>query len=92
MIRRAELARPEVNARLGPYEIDFIWREERLAVEFDSWQFHSDRKAFEADRRREADLVSWGFRVIRVTWRELEGRPAVVVARIAAALVRSAAA
>jgi very-short-patch-repair endonuclease len=86
LLREADLPRPEANASLGPYEIDFLWREQRLAVEFDSWQFHSDRRAFEADRRRDADLVSWGYRVIRVTWREVEESPVATVARIASTL------
>jgi very-short-patch-repair endonuclease len=44
------------------------------------------RKAFEDDRRRDAELVARGFRVIRVTWGELEDNAFAVVARIAAAL------
>lgn len=86
LVRDAGLPQPEANAELGPYEIDFLWREQRLAVELDSWGFHGDRKAFEDDRRRDAELVARGFRVIRVTWRELEDNAFAVVARIAAAL------
>jgi very-short-patch-repair endonuclease len=89
LVREAELPPPEANASLGPYEIDFLWRDERLAVEIDSWTFHGDRHAFEADRRRDADLASWGFRVIRVTWRQMEETPTAVVARLASAMCRS---
>jgi very-short-patch-repair endonuclease len=89
LIREAELREPEVNASLGPYEIDFLWRDERLAVEIDGWAFHGDRAAFESDRRRDADLVSWGYRVIRVTWRQLEDTPVAVIARVASAMWRS---
>jgi very-short-patch-repair endonuclease len=81
-----------MNAELGPYEIDFLWRTERLALETDGWEFHSDRKAFEDDRRRDADLVARGFRVIRVTWRQIAEEPLAVIARIAAALARESAA
>lgn len=86
LIRQADLPTPEVNATLGPYEIDFLWRNERLAVEVDSWRYHSDRKAFEDDHRRGADLAAWGFRVSRVTWRQMADNPVAVIARIAAAL------
>jgi very-short-patch-repair endonuclease len=86
LIREAGLPEPEANAELGPYEIDFLWRDERLAVEVDSWSFHSDRKAFEDDRRRDAELVSWGFRVIRITWRQICDEPVMVAVRLAGAM------
>ncbi len=91
LVRSAGLPVPEVNVELGPYEVDFLWRAQRLVVETDGWQFHSDRRAFENDRRRDAELVARGFRVVRVTWRELANAPAAVVARIAAALAASGA-
>jgi hypothetical protein len=86
LVRGAGLPDPEANAELGPYEIDCVWREERLAVELDGWDFHSDRAAFEADRRRDAELVARGHRVIRITWRQLRDEPLAVAARLAAAL------
>jgi very-short-patch-repair endonuclease len=89
LIRDAGLPEPELNAELGPHEIDALWRDERLAVELDSWSWHSDRASFEADRRRDADLVARGYRVIRVTWRLLRDEPLVVAARVAAALAAS---
>ena len=89
LIREAGLPPPEANSPLGPYEIDFLWRRARLAVEIDGWTFHGDRAAFETDRRRDADLVSWGYRVIRVTWRQLSDAPGAVIARLASALCRS---
>ena len=86
LVRQAGLPEPEANAQLGPYEIDFLWREERLAVELDGWDFHSDRAAFETDRRRDAELVARGYRVVRVTWRQIRDEPVAVAARLAAAL------
>jgi very-short-patch-repair endonuclease len=86
LLRDADLPAPEVNAQVGPYEIDFLWRDQRLALETDGWDFHSDRTAFEQDRRRDAELVARGYRVIRVTWRQLAEEPIAVVARLAAAL------
>jgi hypothetical protein len=43
VIRSAGLPPPETNVRLGPYEVDFLWRRERLVVEVDSFEFHSSR-------------------------------------------------
>ncbi|MGH2952728.1 MAG: DUF559 domain-containing protein [Solirubrobacterales bacterium] len=86
LLRASPLPAPETNAQVDPYEIDLLWRDHRLAVEFDSWSFHSRRPKFERDRVRDADLQAQGFRVIRVTWRQLTREPEAVVARIAALL------
>ncbi len=42
--------------------------EPNLVVEVDGAEFHSDRAAFENDRRRDAELVSRGLRVMRLTY------------------------
>jgi very-short-patch-repair endonuclease len=86
LIRAAELPEPEVNVRIGRHQVDVLWRERRLVVEVDGFAFHSSRAAFERDRRRDAELVALGFRVIRVSWREIVDRPEALVARLAAAL------
>jgi very-short-patch-repair endonuclease len=86
LVRAAELPGPKTNARLGAYEVDFLWPRHRLVVEVDGYRFHSQRSAFERDRRRDAELTRRGFTVIRVTWRQLVDEPHAVVARIAAAL------
>jgi very-short-patch-repair endonuclease len=81
-VRSAGLPAPETNARLGPYEVDFLWRAERLAIEVDSFRFHSSRAAFERDRLRDAELQADGFRVMRVTWRHLVDHPEETVVRL----------
>ena len=86
LVRAADLPPPVVNARLGRYEIDFLWRSQRLVVEVDGYAYHANRRAFERDRERDAALAAAGYTVLRVTWRQLVGAPGAVVARIAAAL------
>ena len=86
LVRAAHLPVPETNARIEGYEVDFVWREHKLVVEFDSFQFHSPRARFERDRARDAELAAAGYTVIRVTWRQLVDSPEAVVARIAQAL------
>jgi len=54
LCRRFRLPTPEVNSRIQGYEVDFLWREQRLIVETDGWQAHGTRGAFERDRRRDA--------------------------------------
>jgi very-short-patch-repair endonuclease len=86
LIRSADLATPEVNARVGRYEVDFLWRAERLVVEVDGFAYHANRRAFESDRRRDATLAASGYMVLRVTWRQIVDAPEAVIARIAATL------
>jgi very-short-patch-repair endonuclease len=86
LLRSAGLPVPVFNARVGGHEVDLHWAGQRLVGEMDGWQFHSTRAAFERDRARDQDLVALGFRVIRVTWRQIVHEPERLLARIAAAL------
>jgi very-short-patch-repair endonuclease len=90
LVRGAQLPAPRVNARLHGFEVDFLWPEQRLVVETDGGQFHSHPRAFENDRRRDQILVAHGYRVIRVTWRQLRDEPLAVVARLTMALMNQA--
>lgn len=90
LVRRGGLVEPECNAAFHGYEVDFLWRQERLVVEVDGYAHHGVRTAFERDRERDAVLAAQGYTVIRVTWRQLTGRPAATLARIAQALGRAA--
>jgi very-short-patch-repair endonuclease len=91
LIAGAGLPRPQVNARVGGFEVDLLWRRERLVVEIDGHAFHGHRSAFERDRRRDQVLAAAGFRVIRITWLQLEREPLAVIGRIAQALAIAAA-
>jgi very-short-patch-repair endonuclease len=86
LIRAARLPEPETNIRLHGHEVDFLWRECGLVVEVDGYAFHSGRGSFERDRRRDAQLATAGYTVIRFTWRQITDEPAVVVATLAATL------
>ena len=86
MLRAARLPNAVVNSRVAGYEVDFLWPAERLIVEVDGYAFHSTRTAFERDRLRDADLQARGYRVIRVTWRQLVDESEAVLARLAQAL------
>jgi very-short-patch-repair endonuclease len=86
LMREAVLPPPEANVAVEGFEVDFVWRAARLVVEVDGFEYHSSRSAFERDRRRDAVLAASGFRVIRVTWRQLTSEPKALVARVARAL------
>jgi very-short-patch-repair endonuclease len=86
LIRAAELPEPLANATVSGHMVDLLWPEQRLIVEFDGWETHGRRDSFESDRRRDQRLVATGYRVVRITWRQLEQEPYAVIARLAAAL------
>jgi very-short-patch-repair endonuclease len=86
LIRSARLPDPETNVRVERYEVDLVWRDHNLIVEIDSWTFHSTRRSFEHDRRRDQRLTTAGYRVIRITDRQLTNEPELVVATLTRAL------
>jgi very-short-patch-repair endonuclease len=75
--RGRELPLPEVNVWIGPYEVDFLWPEQRLIVETDGWETHGTRSAFEADRERDRYLTALGYRVARYTHHQVFRDPSV---------------
>jgi predicted transcriptional regulator of viral defense system len=66
LVRAAGLPPPETNvkitARGRTYEIDCLWREQRVAVELDGRAAHARTAAFESDRRKDAALNAIGLR------------------------------
>ena len=85
LTRRAGLPQPEVNARLGPFTIDFLWRNERLAVETDGRRSHERDRQRERDSTRDAWLAAHGYRPLRFTWAQVTQRPEEVLAALEAA-------
>ena len=86
LLDRFHLPVPEVNGGIEGCTVDFAWRAQRLIVETDGWRAHGTRHAFERDRRRDADLLAAGWRVLRVSYGRLEREPEWVAERIADAL------
>ncbi|HEX6115972.1 MAG TPA: DUF559 domain-containing protein [Solirubrobacterales bacterium] len=87
LLRAHDLPIPAVNARIGPYTVDFLWRSERLVVELDGYAYHSDRHTFTRDRARDRELARRGFTVLRVADDELAS-DAPAVARSLISLLR----
>jgi very-short-patch-repair endonuclease len=86
VIRSAQLPEPEVNVRIQGYEVDFLWRAQRLVVEIDGFKFHSSRVGFERDRGKDARLQAAGLMTMRVTWIQIEEESSAVIARLAQTL------
>jgi very-short-patch-repair endonuclease len=71
LCRRGGLPDPEVNVHLHGYEVDFLWRRQKRVVELDGYAFHSGRRAFGRDRRKDIDLELAGFPVTRFTHQQV---------------------
>jgi very-short-patch-repair endonuclease len=78
------LQRPRFNAdvvvRGRHFNVDCLWREGRLIVELDGREVHGTARAFETDRERDRLLLADGWRVMRLTWRQVRDDPAEIVA------------
>jgi very-short-patch-repair endonuclease len=88
LIRDAHLPIPEVNKPLGRYVPDFMWREQKLIVEIDSYRYHGGPDAFENDRNKDLAYRDAGFDVLRFTRNQVIYEPAMVLVRVAQALAR----
>jgi very-short-patch-repair endonuclease len=90
LIERKGLSRPRFNADVVAggrfFSVDCLWREQGLIVELDGRAVHGTRKAFESDRERDRLLIAEGWRVMRVTWRQLRDQDAAVAADLRRAL------
>ena len=87
LCQRHGLPRPLVNHALLPaHTVDFLFADQRVAVETDSWRWHRGRAAFERDRDRDAALAAIGYRTLRFTDRQIEHAPDTVARALASAL------
>jgi REase_MTES_1575 len=90
LVEDAGLPAPATNCtvELHPLtvEADAVWQQARLIVELDGYAYHRTQAAFERDRERDRAAVAAGWRVIRITWRQLANDPRGVVRDLRRAL------
>ena len=79
-IAQYDLPRPQTNIQIEGYEADCAWPHANLIVELDGAQTHTTTHAFEHDRERDRRLTAAGWRVIRITARQLRERPGALAA------------
>ena len=91
ILKKAQLPVPakqveviEDGAFLG--RVDFAYPDARLAIEADSYAYHSQRRDWEADKHRRTLLVSHGWRVLETTWRGMVADPQELITNVARAL------
>jgi very-short-patch-repair endonuclease len=92
LVRRG-LPPPLFNAPVqianGRIEVDFLWPDQRFALEADSRDFHGTAVAFERDRWRDRELMRAGYSVLRVTHRQAEREAGSIAETVAARLTGS---
>lgn len=83
---RASGMRVEVGVPITDVGFVDLLVEGRVVVELDGFAYHSGRREFAADRRRDRTLVARGFVVLRFTYADVVGDPATVVRAVRVAL------
>jgi hypothetical protein len=86
LCRDHSLPRPLVDHHLAGRERGFVFDEQRVVVEVDSFVHHRSRRAFEDDRYRDASVLRAGYRTLRITDTQLEYAPDDLVATLHAVL------
>lgn len=83
---------PETNAKLRldhkTYEVDFLWRGQRLVVETDGGRFHDNPAAGKRDSERNRAFDAAGYEIPRLGWEDLRDRPEETMQEIARLLRR----
>jgi very-short-patch-repair endonuclease len=82
LCRKHGLPRPETNAIVEGYLVDFVWRDRKLIVEVDGYRYHRSPRKFESDREQDVTLSGKGWRTLRFTWRQISHRDGWVAAAV----------
>lgn len=89
LIAAAGLPKPQTQVMILGYRLDLYWPALRLGAEIDAYGTHGSRARFEADRRRDARLLTErGIVVVRFTEAAIRERPYEVVALLAGAIAQ----
>jgi len=92
LLRRAGLPEPDAQVAIrdarGRFiaRADLAYRDARVVVEYDSWEWHSGRKSFEADKVRRNRMRRAGWSVLEITGRQVRVSPQEVIRTVEDAL------
>jgi very-short-patch-repair endonuclease len=79
LLRQSGLPTPRrqypIRAAGNVFVVDFAWPEAHVAIETDGYRWHSGRARWAQDLARRNALTALGWRVIHVTWADVEARP-----------------
>jgi hypothetical protein len=82
------IPQPRCNVTREGAERDFVWDEQRVIAETDARSTHDNPGAWERDRLRDQAAIVAGWRVVRLTRRQIEERPDEVAGILRALLTR----
>jgi very-short-patch-repair endonuclease len=71
LLRAHDLEPDASDVAVGPYTLDFFYRAERVALEYDSRQFHDNELRFTRDRRKIAYLAARDIVTVPLTAKDL---------------------
>lgn len=60
---------------VGIYSIDFAWVHKKIAIEIDGSQHQRFQEYLEKDKRKDKYLESKGWKVLRISWKDLYSSP-----------------
>lgn len=91
LLRRHRLPQPQRQAEVRDQwgfigRVDFAYPELKIAIEIQSYRWHSSWASQRSDMERLNRLQALGWMIIQVTFEDLECRPATVAQRIREAL------
>ncbi|WP_176921435.1 DUF559 domain-containing protein [Pseudonocardia oroxyli] len=90
ILRDAHLTGWVANLRIGSWEADVAFPEQRVAIELDGWAWHVEPGRFQGDRTKQNSLALTGWTVLRFTWADVTQRPDHVRAVVRRALALAA--
>jgi very-short-patch-repair endonuclease len=82
LVRTAGLPRPETQAWVNGYRVDFYWHHIGLVVEADGWRYHRTAGEQATDHRRDQAHAAAGLTTLRFAERQIRFRPEEVVRRL----------
>jgi hypothetical protein len=85
--RKVDPLMPAVNVLVAGHLVDFLWADQRVIVETDSWSHHGDPLAFEKDHQRDVELTAAGYDVHRTTAKMLARDPGPFLQNVRRALL-----
>ena len=90
LLGRDRLPRPRTNARVPDVPaagtVDMLFETQRLVIECDGDRYHKTAFKRASDARKQAALEAAGYRVIRLTWDDVNDEPEQTLARVRNAL------
>jgi len=60
---------------IGVYSIDFAWVHKKIAIEIDGDQHQRFQEYLERDQRKDSYLISNGWKILRIPWKDLYNSP-----------------